>query len=153
MVMVAVMKLKLTFLSLFVFLFITACSSGSIMKSGHNHQILEIKTGNAVGVIAVDSFKQIIETRPHMLHIVDVRTHESYSKGSFTGAVNIPMDELVHRMDEITSDKPVVFICNGGIWAGEAYDIIKMFRPDVKSYYLNASVNFGADGNYTFLGS
>ena len=147
------MKLKFYFLFITLFLLVAACSNGPMAKSGDNHQMLVIKTGNTIGVIAVDSFKQIIETAPHMLHIVDVRTHESYSKGSFKGAVNIPMDELVQRMDEIRDDKPVVFICNGGIWAGEAYDIIAMFRPDVKSYYLNASVNFRADGSYTFLGS
>lgn len=150
--MVAVMKLKFYFVFISLFLLITACSNGLMSKSSHQQNPV-IKSGDAVGVIAVDSFKQIIEIAPDMLHIVDVRTHETFSKGSFKGAVNIPMDELAQRMDEIASDKPVVFICNGGIWAGEAYDIVTMFRPDVKSYYLDASVKFTANGTYTFKGS
>ena len=113
------MKLQFYFLLIPLLLLLTACSNGPLAKSGHNHQFPEIKTGNDAGVIATDSFKQIIETTPHRLHIVDVRSHESYSKGSFTGAVNIPMDELVQRMDEISSEKTVVFICNGGIWVDQ----------------------------------
>ena len=62
--------------------------------------------------------------------LLDVRTQEEYSDGFIEGFVNIPVDELRERIDEIPKDKPVYLICQSGlrsyiasrILANEGYD-------------------------------
>ena len=46
-------------------------------------------------------------------------------------------------------DKTIVFFCGTGGRAGEAYDIMQMFKPEVKTYFLNAELTFHKDGGYT----
>ena len=47
--------------------------------------------------------------------LVDVRETWEYARGRIPGAVNIPLDELAERMDEIPPEKPVVVVCEHGI--------------------------------------
>lgn len=151
MVMVAAMKLKLEFfLVLLLIMMVTACSSGPIAQSGDRYVLSEMTSAGEPGAIAVDSFKQIYESTPQIILVVDVRSQDSFRKGSFKGSINIPIDDLAKRMDELARDKPIVFVCNGGVWAAEAYDIVHMFRPELKSYYLNAGITFKSDGSYSF---
>ena len=149
--MVAVMKLKLEFfLVLLLIMMVTACSSGPIAQSGDRDVLSEISSVGERGAIAASSFKQIYETAPEQIQVIDVRSQDSFRKGSFKGSINIPIDNLVKQIDNLNNKKPIVFVCNGGVWAAEAYDIFQMFRPDLKSYYLNAGITFNADGSYTF---
>jgi len=47
--------------------------------------------------------------------IVDVRTREEFARGAFPGAVNIPLDELEFRIDEIgAKDKKIILYCASG---------------------------------------
>lgn len=48
--------------------------------------------------------------------IVDVRTAEEFSAGSYAGAVNIPVQELEERLAEVgPRDRPVVLYCASGV--------------------------------------
>lgn len=47
--------------------------------------------------------------------VIDVRTPEEYTKGHFEKAINIPVDELRSRLDEIPTDKPLYLFCQVGI--------------------------------------
>lgn len=47
--------------------------------------------------------------------LLDVRTREEYSHGSIPGAVNIPLDELRNRLDEIPTDKTIYLFCQVGM--------------------------------------
>lgn len=47
--------------------------------------------------------------------LVDVRTPQEYQLGTIEGAVNIPLDDLRGRLDEIPHDKPVVVFCAVGL--------------------------------------
>ncbi len=49
---------------------------------------------------------------PHLL--VDVRTPQEFNSGYIDGAVNIPLQELAQRADEIPTDQPVVLYCRSG---------------------------------------
>lgn len=144
------MKIKLEFFPVILLLLLTACSSGPIAQSGDRYVLSEMLSVDDTGVIPVKSFKQIYESAPDLMMVIDLRSQTSFSKGSFEGSVNIPIDDLVVRLDELVFDRPIVFVCNGGFWASEAYDIIHMFRPDLKSYYLNAGITFNDDGSYSF---
>ena len=47
--------------------------------------------------------------------LVDVRTPDEFALGALEGAVNIPLDDLRERLDEIPRDKPVFLYCGVGL--------------------------------------
>ena len=47
--------------------------------------------------------------------LLDTRTVWEYSRGHIEGFINIPVDELRERLDEIEQDKPVYVICQSGL--------------------------------------
>ena len=47
--------------------------------------------------------------------LLDTRTEREYARGHIDGFVNIPVDELRDRMDEVESGKPVYVICQSGL--------------------------------------
>lgn len=47
--------------------------------------------------------------------LLDVRTQEEYCHAHIEGSINIPVDELRERSDEIVKDKPVYVICQSGL--------------------------------------
>ena len=47
--------------------------------------------------------------------LLDVRTPREYARGHFDGAINIPVDELRDRMDEIERGKPIYVNCQSAI--------------------------------------
>jgi rhodanese-related sulfurtransferase len=46
--------------------------------------------------------------------LLDVRTPAEFAAGHIPGAVNIPVDELRHRLDELPRDRPVAAYCQVG---------------------------------------
>jgi len=55
----------------------------------------------------------------------------------------------IKKVDTLPKDKAIVFVCNSGGLAGEAYDIVKMLRDDLKIYFLEAEISHNKDGSYT----
>jgi rhodanese-related sulfurtransferase len=108
-----------------------------------------VKKGSDEGTIAVTSFKEIYASAPETLLIVDVRDPDEFKSGKLKGAINIPINELEKRMDELKPGKTIVFFCGTAGRAGEAYDIMKMFKPELKTYFLNADTTLHADGSFT----
>ena len=52
--------------------------------------------------------------------VVDVRTPQEFVGGSVPGSVNIPMQEVVHRIDEIKAmEQPLVLCCASGNRSGQ----------------------------------
>lgn len=56
--------------------------------------------------------------------LLDVRTPDEFALGSLPGAVNIPLDEIRDRMDEIPSEKPIYTFCAVGLRGYLAYRIL-----------------------------
>ena len=58
-----------------------------------------------------------IETLPRdeSAILLDTRTEEEYAGGHIEGFVNIPVDELRERMDELEKGKTVYVICQSGL--------------------------------------
>ena len=62
--------------------------------------------------------------------LLDTRTAGEYSRGHIDGFMNIPVDELRERLDELDKSKPIYVICQSGlrsyiacrILAGNGYD-------------------------------
>lgn len=57
--------------------------------------------------------------------LVDVRTPDEFSLGGIPGAINIPLDDLRERLQEIPSDKPVYVYCGVGLRGYLASNILK----------------------------
>jgi phage shock protein E len=47
--------------------------------------------------------------------LLDVREPEEFRMGRIPGAINIPLNDLEERVDEIPTDKPVVVVCGHGM--------------------------------------
>lgn len=53
--------------------------------------------------------------------IVDVRTPEEYMGGHVSGSINIPLQEVMNRLDEIKNlEAPLVLCCASGGRSGQA---------------------------------
>ena len=52
--------------------------------------------------------------------VIDVRTPEEFAAGHVTGAINIPIDELENRLEDLKDYEAVVTICNHGNRASRA---------------------------------
>lgn len=58
--------------------------------------------------------------------IIDVRTLEEFSAQHVPGAINIPVDQLSTRIDEVRNmPKPIVAYCRSGNRSGLAVSIMK----------------------------
>ena len=108
----------------------------------------KIKGGAEAGSISITSFQEIMSQAPGSIMLVDVRDADEYASGTMKGAVNLPINDLEKKMDTLPKNKSIVFMCGTGARAGEAYDMLQMFRPDLKAYFLNAEVTFNKDGSY-----
>jgi rhodanese-related sulfurtransferase len=54
--------------------------------------------------------------------IVDVRTPEEFCGGHVAGAINIPLNEILHRLEELKTIKaPLVLCCASGNRSGQAH--------------------------------
>ncbi len=53
--------------------------------------------------------------------LLDVRNPTELKNGSLAGAVNIPVDQLRYRMDELPKDKEIIVYCQVGLRGNVAY--------------------------------
>ncbi len=110
---------------------------------------IPVKKGTDEGSIDIATFKKIIKEQPDSIYLIDVRDADEYANGHFNSAVNIPTDELEKKVNELPSDKPIVFACNTGAKSGEAYYMLQDLRPSLKEvYYLEATATYKKDGSY-----
>ncbi|MBN1264456.1 MAG: rhodanese-like domain-containing protein [Anaerolineales bacterium] len=56
--------------------------------------------------------------------IVDIRTREDFSEFHIAKSVNIPLEELPSRLDEIPSGKHIILVCTLGRSSLEAREIL-----------------------------
>ncbi len=76
------------------------------------------------------TWREIVTANPEEVCIVDVRTKEEYEMGNITGAINIPVDELRLRLDEIPQDKKIIVHCAIGLRGYLALKILKQHGFD-----------------------
>jgi rhodanese-related sulfurtransferase len=111
-----------------------------------------LEAGKEAGTITVASFEQVFRHAPGSIHLVDVRTEKEFAAGTFKGAINMPIDTLEKNLDKLPADKPIVFFCGAGGRSGEAHDVVKSARPQLKTAFLDAKIQWAADGTYTIAG-
>jgi rhodanese-related sulfurtransferase len=72
--------------------------------------------GNIVsGAMPVITWRQICEAKKSEALLLDVRTRGEHISGAIPGSVNIPLDELRSRLDELPKDKAIYIYCAVGL--------------------------------------
>jgi len=99
------------------------------------------------GTIPIDEFKAILAEMPDDVMIVDVRDTDEYARGAIPGTTNIPVGDLEDQLFDLPDDKRIVFVCTSGGRSGEAYDLVKLLREDLNVAYVDAVMQFSADGS------
>jgi rhodanese-related sulfurtransferase len=107
-----------------------------------------VKAGAEEGSIDIASFEKIMKENPGSIMLIDVREPDEYATGAFKTAVNIPTDQLEKKINDLPTDKPIVFVCSTGARSGEAYYMVKDLRPQIKDvFYLEAETTYNKDGS------
>jgi phage shock protein E len=58
--------------------------------------------------------------------IIDVRTPQEFASGNVKDSINIPLNEIVPRFDEIKLlTQPIILCCASGSRSGQAADFLK----------------------------
>ena len=67
--------------------------------------------------------------------VVDVRALDEYAEGHVTGALFIHVDTLLGRIDELPTDKNLLFICAVGVRSGLAAEMAAAMGFDSERLY------------------
>jgi rhodanese-related sulfurtransferase len=67
----------------------------------------------------------------HRLQWIDVRSPGEYAAGHIPGAVNIPMDQIEARLDDLLPSVPIVLVCQAGQRARMVAGLLEPCRTDV----------------------
>jgi rhodanese-related sulfurtransferase len=112
-------------------------NNGAIQKDNVRTKIFYLPRPHP-GEIVGDEFVNIVRTKPSDKLILDVRTQAEASMGVIDGAVNIPVDELQARLNELPKDKEIIAHCRSGLRAEMGYSILR--NGGYKARFLNDKV-------------
>ncbi|MCZ2222243.1 MAG: rhodanese-like domain-containing protein [Chitinophagales bacterium] len=80
--------------------------------------------------------------------IIDVRTPEEYSGGCCAGSINIPLNEIEKRVDEIKQmNQPIILCCASGMRSGQATAYLKSLGIECENGGSWLNVNFLINNN------
>ena len=92
------------------------------------------------GEVSVAEFRKAVKGELPNTFVIDARTPEEIKElGIFTNTVNIPLDEIPKRMNEIPKDKQIFIHCSTGARADLAYRELIGSGYNVKFLLLNIS--------------
>ncbi len=90
------------------------------------------------GEVSVADFRKAVLGEEKNVVIVDARTKEEVAElGIFTNTINIPLDEIPARMNELPKDKKIYVHCSTGARADMAYNELVKHGYNVKFLLLN----------------
>ena len=68
--------------------------------------------------------KRLDNQQSKPLHLIDLRAKDAFEEGHIEGAINIPLDELEKRIDELDKNKEYHLICYSGIFSQQARNFL-----------------------------
>ncbi len=83
--------------------------------------------------------------------LVDVRSSSEFATGHIPGAVNIPMDQIEARLQDLDRHLPVVLICQAGKRARMTADLLETCHRQVK--VLEGGTNAWIDAGFPVVAS
>jgi len=96
------------------------------------------ETGN-YGDVSIQEAIKLMEQAPDLV-IVDVRTIAEFEDGHIEGAINIPIDELVTRIDELSKDDELLVYCRTGNRSSSAVTIL-LDAGYTKIYHMHEGIS------------
>lgn len=120
-------------------------SSGAVAMAAANPAAEAPSTLPQSGLIGPQQYQSEFAEAgtPHLL--VDVRTPQEFNSGYIEGAVNIPLQNLTQRLDEIPADQPVVLYCRSGNRSSTAARMLTNAGYD-QVYDLGGVIDWQAQG-------
>lgn len=76
------------------------------------------------GIMPIITWRDISHLARETSVLIDVRTKSEYEMGTIRGALNIPVDELRERFDEIPKNKDIIIFCQIGLRGYLAHKIL-----------------------------
>ena len=76
------------------------------------------------GDVSVNAAWDLIQNEPKMV-ILDVRTLSEYEDAHIEGAINIPVEEIVDRLNELSANDVILVYCRTGNRSGTAVGIME----------------------------
>ena len=65
---------------------------------------------------------------------IDVRTHAEFTGGHVAGSVNIPLQEIAGRVEEVKAmPQPILFCCASGMRSGQATQYFQSLGLDCEN--------------------
>lgn len=77
------------------------------------------------GKMAPLYWRQLRDANLNAVTLIDVRTRDEFALGAIKGAINIPLDEMRERLDEISPEKPIYIYCGVGLRGYLASNILR----------------------------
>ena len=96
--------------------------------------------------VTVAEAKALIEGKPDMV-ILDVRTPSEFDDGHIEGAINIPVDYLAERLDELSKDDELLVYCRTGNRSARAVEILDD-NGFTKIFHMNEGITGWIDAGY-----
>ena len=78
--------------------------------------------------------KELLDSLPDAA-LIDVRAQDEYRSGHASGALHIPVDEVLSRFDELPKDRNLFFICAMGARSGLACEMVAALGIPSDSLY------------------
>jgi rhodanese-related sulfurtransferase len=79
-------------------------------------------------------FTQSLNKMANNIIVVDVRTAEEFVGGHVAGSINIPLQEVVSRAEEIMNlPQPIIFCCVSGNRSGQAMHYFRSLGVDCEN--------------------
>ena len=104
--------------------------------------------GAAVSSYPRVGWDEVLTDRQEQEPILDVRRTEEYKASHIDGAVNIPLHELITRMDEVPSGRLWVH-CGSGYRSGVAASLLERAGKD--AVQIDAMFDEAADAGLTMV--
>lgn len=80
--------------------------------------------------------------------IIDVRTRDEYRGGHVVGSINIPLQEIQSRVDEIKKlEQPILLCCASGGRSGQAAVYLQSLGVDCENAGSWLDVNYRINEN------
>jgi len=98
-------------------------SIGFILTGCVSAVAVDAQTATSQLISPVEYVTDFDDPTSHLL--IDVRTPEEFASGHIDGSVNIPVEEMPGRLDEIPGDAPIVVYCRSGNRSATAARILK----------------------------
>ena len=99
--------------------------------------------------ITVDQAYELIETRPSLI-ILDVRTEAEYTTERIAGAINIPLDELPHRLGELNKTDSLLVYCRTGNRSTQAANLL-VENEFQNFYHMQGGIEVWKQHNYPVI--